>query len=239
MLFVGNSLTYVANTPAVYSTLATANGHPTRSDMIVRGGATLAERVADGSVERALSQGGYTTLVIQERGGDLTCSFGPDACAQSRTAIAALAAMAREQGANVVLLGTYQSHPAASLAIVEEERVAADDAGIAYAEISGKLQALRAAEPELAWFAQDDMHPGKDLALLNAMVLYEALHGAMTYVGRLCVSAPIYGTVSGLDQTLRRAESPPPLAATPREACYRIETMGKIQRAVRSAGTGS
>src|SRR5690606_32452557 len=56
VLFVGNSLTYVANTPAVYSALAAANGHPTRSDMIVRGGATLAERVADGSVERALAQ---------------------------------------------------------------------------------------------------------------------------------------------------------------------------------------
>src|SRR5690606_4595357 len=56
--------------------------------------AALAGRVADGSVERALSQGGYTALVIQERGDDLTCSFGPDSCAQSRTAIAALAAMA-------------------------------------------------------------------------------------------------------------------------------------------------
>ena len=239
MLFVGNSLTYVANTPAVYSALATANGHPTRSDMIVRGGATLAERVADGSVERALSRGGYTTLVIQERGGDLTCSFGPDSCAQSRTAIAALAGRAREQGTDVVLLGTYQSHPAASRAIVEEERQAAAEAGIAYAEISGKLQALRGAEPELAWFAEDDMHPGKDLALLNAMVLYEALHGDMTYVGRLCVSAPIYCTVSGLDETLRRADSPPPLAETPREACYPAETVEKMQRAVRFMAAGN
>lgn len=54
ILFVGNSLTYVGNLPAVLQHLATANHKLMEVDMIVKGGATLTERVADGSVERAL-----------------------------------------------------------------------------------------------------------------------------------------------------------------------------------------
>ncbi|GGA82066.1 hypothetical protein GCM10011521_20550 [Arenimonas soli] len=78
VLFVGNSLTYVGNVPALYSAIATANAHTSASDMIVRGGATLHQRVDDGSVARALAKGTYTHLVIQERGGDLTCLFGAE-----------------------------------------------------------------------------------------------------------------------------------------------------------------
>ena len=54
VLFVGNSQLYVGNMPAVFAALASANGHPVASDMIVRGGASLADRVADGSIAAAL-----------------------------------------------------------------------------------------------------------------------------------------------------------------------------------------
>ena len=107
VLFVGNSLTYVGNLPAVYSALAADNGHTVHSDMIVRGGATLSQRVADGSVARALESDRYAVIVLQERGGDLMCSFGPGSCVDSRAAIKALVALVREHGADVVLLGTY------------------------------------------------------------------------------------------------------------------------------------
>jgi hypothetical protein len=41
VLFVGNSLTYVGNTPAVFDALTRASGRPSSSDMIVQGGAAL------------------------------------------------------------------------------------------------------------------------------------------------------------------------------------------------------
>jgi len=53
LLFVGNSLTYVGNLPAVLDALAAANGRTIASDMLVSGGATLSERVADGSAGSA------------------------------------------------------------------------------------------------------------------------------------------------------------------------------------------
>lgn len=52
-LFVGNSLTYVGNLPAVFSALSSANGRTVTGDMIVRGGATLSQRVANGSATDA------------------------------------------------------------------------------------------------------------------------------------------------------------------------------------------
>lgn len=236
VLFVGNSLTYVGNVPAVYSALAEANGHSTTSDMIVRGGATLSQRVADGSVKNALSQGNYTAMVIQERGGDLICSFGPDSCVESRAAIHELAALAEEDGLKVVLLGTYQPHPISSRRIVEKEFEAASKAGITYAEVSETFRDLREREPGLTWFADDGMHPGRDLALLNAVQVYEALHEALPAAAPLRVTAPIYGTTSGLDERLRGAEDPPPLADTPGDLFYSSETVQKLLSVISGGG---
>jgi len=228
VLFVGNSLTYVGNVPAVFSAIAQANGRLVASDMIVEGGATLTQRVSDGSVARALEKNGYSALVLQERGGDLICSFGPDSCVQSRQAIRALAALAKGKGVSVVLLGTYQPVPAVSQRLIEAELSAASEAGIPYVEVSEKLRQLRTTAPELTWFASDSTHPGKDLALLNAILVYQALHGSLPKPVPFTVNAPIYGSTSGLKATLRQADAPPPLPATPRELHYSSDTLAKL-----------
>lgn len=228
VLFVGNSLTYVGNVPAVFSALAAANGKPFASDMIVRGGATLTQRVSDGSIARALEERKYTAIVLQERGGDLMCSFGPDSCVQSRQALKSLATLARQKGLYVILLGTYQSDRTASRRLITEEASAAAEAGIPYIEVSEKLQRLRTTAPELTWFADDGVHPGKDLALLNAVLIHKALRGSLPSPGPLAVIAPIYGSTSGLTETLRQADAPPPLATTPGEVHYSSDTVGKL-----------
>lgn len=236
VLFVGNSLTYVGNTPAVLDALAAASGALVSSDMIVEGGATLTQRVNDGSVGRALAGKRYSVIVLQERGGDLICSFGPESCSESRKAIKALVALARKSGARTCLLGTYQGNPDASKAIVAAESAAAAEAGIPYLEISERLQALRAAAPTMRWQAPDGMHPGSDLALLNAAVLHQALLGRPPRIAALIVNAPIYGTTSGLTKAIRAAEDPPPLMATPRSVEYPTESLKTI---VQSLGAGS
>lgn len=228
VLFVGNSLTYVGNVPAVFSALATANDHAVRSDMIVKGGATLQQRVADGSVERALATHAYTTLVLQERGGDLMCSFGPDSCAMSRDAVKTLAGIARDKGVRVVLLGTYQTLPAPSRALVEAESAAAVDAGIPYIEVSEEFRRLRAAEPGLAWFHADGMHPGEDLVLLDAILLYRQAFGSFPDTRDFTVDAPIYTSDSGLFPELRSADAPPPKAGTSQGTSYAAATIERL-----------
>jgi len=235
VLFVGNSLVYVGNLPAVFSALAAANGHTVHSDMIVQGGATLGERVADGSVARALSSHAYTTVVLQERGGDLMCAFGPDSCARSRAALKSLADLAAEKGARIVLLGTYQSLPASSRRLVEAESSAAADAGIPYIEISGQLQRLRTAEPGFAWFYTDGMHPGKDLVLLDAILLYRQAFGSLPDARGFTVDAPIYASNSGLTPEARPADAPPPKAGTPHGISYAAATIGRLRSLIGQA----
>ena len=236
ILFVGNSLTYVGNTPAVFDALAAANGFPISSDMIVRGGATLTQRVNDGSVARALAAKHYTAVVLQERGGDLMCAFGPSSCVESRSAIQALTSLAKRAGANVYLLGTYQDNQKASEALISAESAAAAEAGIPYIGVSGKLQALRASEPDMGWFASDGMHPGPSLALLNATLLHQTLLHKEPRPAALTVAAPIYGITSGLVENVRGAEDPPPLPATPSNIQYSAET---VQQLLRSLGTSA
>ncbi len=237
-LFVGNSLIYVGNTPAVLDAMRAENGKFVASDMIVKGGATLTQRLEDGSVARALASKRYTALVLQERGGDLVCAFGPSSCVESRAAIKSLASLAAKEGAKAYLLGSYQADPDASIAIVAAESAAAAEAGIPYIEISQKLQSLRAASPLLEWMAPDGMHPGLGLALPNAASVYHALVGQPPARSALKVKAPIYGTTSGLTESLRAAEDPPPLPATPASIAYPAEWIRLVTQAV-SPGSGS
>lgn len=233
VLFVGNSLTYVGNLPAVFSTLASANGHPLESDMIVRGGATLTERLDDGAIAHALDGRRYAVLVLQERGGDAICAFGPESCAHFRASLKTIARMAEEKGVtSVVLLGTYQAMPAISQAIVEQEAAAAAEAGIAYVEVSQTLQRLGRVQPALAWFDADGMHPGKDLTLLDAVLLHRHLFDTLPDAQTFVVNAPIYGVQSGLTETLRAADAPAPKADTPHSITCTADTLQALLNAL-------
>lgn len=218
VLFVGNSLIFVSNLPAVFSALANANGHPVRSDMIVRGGAMLDDRVRDGSVVRALATNAYTTMILQERSGHLMCSLRPALCLQSERAIKSLAKAARDHGVPTMLLGTYQIQPWASRELVEGESRAAARAGIAYVGVWEKLQRLLRAEPELGWYQADGLHPGKDLALLDAILIYRQMFGSDPEVKSFTVHALIYTDNRGrpdvsatVDTTSQKVRIPMPV----------------------------
>ena len=234
VLFIGNSLTYVGNTPAVFAALTEKGPNPVATEMIVEGGATLSQRVKDGSVARALSGRHYSVVILQERGGDLLCSFGPESCTESRQAIKELATLARTHGAKVALLGTYQSIPQMSVALVQSESDAANETGIPYIEISEKLRALQDKLPGSQWFAPDGIHPGPSLALLNAIAIFETLYGTSPPATTLTVRAPIYGTTSGLKSTLRQADAPPPRNDTPIGISYQATDVQRILAHIKS-----
>jgi hypothetical protein len=227
ILFVGNSLTYVGNLPATFAAMANANGHPVHSAMIVEGGATLEQRVADGSVLQALASYRPAVLVLQERGGDLLCGSNDTACRRSRQALQALARAGREAGAQVLLLGSYQSHPRASAMLVEQERDAANRAGIAYVEVSETLRRLSGETGSLAWYDADGVHPGPALTLLDAVRLYRTLFQALPARG-FDVAAPVYTTSSGLRAELRDAAAAAPRPDTPQGIRYDDATIERL-----------
>lgn len=193
VLFVGNSQVYVGNLPAVLEALAGASGTPIDSDMIVEGGATLEQRVDDATVTRALEAKHYDFVVLQERGGDLVCAFSPDSCTRSAAAVAELGRVIRAHGAKPMLLGTYQGLARASEALLDGEGAAARDAGMPYIAVSGRLAKGRASLPDAAWMHADGGHPGHDLILLDAVLVYMQVFGNAPPVAGFRVDAPMYG----------------------------------------------
>ena len=233
-LFVGNSLIYVGNLPATYAALSTANGHPVHSQMIVKGGALLDQRVTDGSVQRALSEHHPQLLILQEQGGALLCWPDQSACTKSQAAISTLAKAGSDAGARILLLGSYQAQPAASARLIAKETAAAEQAGIPYVAISEALRSAAAAAPDLQWYDADGMHPGPALTLLDAIQLYRAVHGRLPEHG-FSVAAPIYLPKSGLDADLRNADTPAPLANTPTHIHYPDAMIQRINALLSSA----
>ena len=80
VLFVGNSLVYVNNLPAVLRAVAGAQPVPVVIDTqtFVAPGGTVAERWSDGHAADALAAGQWDFVVLQERGGLLACMVDPE-----------------------------------------------------------------------------------------------------------------------------------------------------------------
>ena len=112
VLFIGNSITYVNDLPSAFASLAT-RGTPVEVDMIASAGASLADVANRPLVERALAEGGYTDVVLQERGGEAfcpaTCQKDPSAILPAMQAAREVSRQARASGARVFYLGTWQS----------------------------------------------------------------------------------------------------------------------------------
>lgn len=191
VLFVGNSLTYVGNLPAVVEALAANNGKSLQADMIVKGGATLTQWLDSGAVQRALKAQHYDYVVLQERGNDFACGFGPQVCKDSRHALHALAAIVRSAGAKPLLMGTYQIDHGASEALVAAESKAAHAETMPYIDVSTRLNAGRERVPYDDWFAKAG-HPGHALVLLEAVLLYQQLYGELPGAKPLEVRAPMF-----------------------------------------------
>lgn len=231
VLFVGNSLTYFGNLPAVFAALARANGHAVHSYMVVSPGGTLSERVADGSAVGALRKCHCNVLILQERGGDLFGSFGNTAERDSRRAITKLATIGDAARATVILLGTYNGRQVTPR-LVAMESAAARAASIPYVAVSGRFWCLRDLYPSLQWLRRPSGHPGADLTLLDSVLLYRQLFGALPAATGFEVHAPIYGDHSGLEPTLRDASAPPPNADTPMSVSYSAAVVGQLVKAL-------
>ena len=194
VLFVGNSITYVNNLPATFQALAAAQGKPVEAAMLVRGGETLSGHLASGLLTKELLSG-FDEVVLQERGGDLLCvqysQAMIDGCEKSHEAHRRLVQMAKEAGAEPLLLGTYQLGPAAA-AIEDKEIALAHELGIRPVTVSRELARDREQRPDAAWLHADGMHPGSELSMLMAIKLYRAVFGALPQAREVVVAGNPY-----------------------------------------------
>lgn len=192
VLFVGNSLIYVGNLPAVLQHLATTNHKSMEVDMIVKGGATLTGRVVDGSVEHALQAKHYDYLILQERGGDALGAFGDASQKQVQSALQELSRIAVMHRVKAISLGGYQPSPKMTTVLLETERAVARQASIDYLDVQTSFMTGKIEHPNAEWLYADKGHPGHDLILLEAVLLFKHLFGYLPEANELTVNAPMY-----------------------------------------------
>jgi predicted alpha/beta superfamily hydrolase len=193
VLFIGNSLTYVNDLPSAFASLA-PKGTRLAVDMIAHGGAALADDVHDPMVARAVATGGYTDVILQERGGDAFCPVGcqkagATLAAQASTADVAL--MARASGARVYYLGTWQTSRETNEALRYGETHIANAIDAPYIEIAEPRRKLMEATPSLAWTNADGQHPGYATTAMMALRTWRMVMGVEPR-GVPCVAGEVH-----------------------------------------------
>lgn len=194
VLFIGNSLTYVNDLPNAFASLA-PDGTRLDVDMIASAGASLADAMRNSLVTKALSKGGYTEVILQERGGDAFCPAacrleGVSALPAMRSATEA-SRMARAEGARVFYLGTWQSDRQTNEALEFGERAIASASGAIYVDIAEPRRKLMQAHPDFAWTHADGQHPGYATTAVMALRLWRAMFG-VTPTTVPCVAGEVH-----------------------------------------------
>ncbi|HEX6290905.1 MAG TPA: hypothetical protein VFZ66_17100 [Herpetosiphonaceae bacterium] len=176
VLFIGNSLTYSNDMPAIVEALAKASGerrlvHKT----IASGGVGLEDHWHQGPARKTIAQGSWDVVVLQQ---------GPSALPESRTILLdysrRFAEEIRRAGARPAL---YMVWPATDR--FRDFDRASESYQIAAKDIQAMLfpagEAWRAAwrrDARAALYSRDGLHPSVFGSYLTALVVYEQLYGS-------------------------------------------------------------
>lgn len=175
LLFIGNSLTYVNDVPAIVASLAQAAGNPapvTRA--VVAGGASLEDHWKRGRARQAIEEGGWSFVVLQQ---------GPSALPESRLLLIQYARLFAEEirkaGATPVL---YMVWPSSDRR--QDFRGVSDSYRQATKEVDGILCPVGDAwqnawkrDPSLELYSADGLHPTPGGSYLAGLVIYAQLYG--------------------------------------------------------------
>jgi hypothetical protein len=174
LLFVGNSLTYVNDLPALVAGLAEGAGEPAPVwDAVVEGGFSLEDHWARGAAQRAIARGGWDFVVFQQ---------GPSASAEGRLSLARdakrYAELVRKSGGRAAL---YMVWPSKSRSgdfpgVVDSYRAAADRAGALLLPAGEAWRIAAKTAPEIALYSKDGLHPTLEGSYLAAAVIMARLY---------------------------------------------------------------
>lgn len=196
VLFVGNSLTYVNNLPALLRALGEAQGMAITTETWAAPGGTLAERWREGHVADALRARRFDVVVLQEQGGHLAaCMASAEEqrkapCAASLRAYRDIAKLAQARGARTFLFQTWGPDRQWQARLDRSLRLVADQASASIFDAAGALEALHAARPATVLYP-DGTHPSTQASLMLALALYRDISGAGPIARDLRVRAPL------------------------------------------------
>jgi len=183
VLLVGNSLIYAQNVPGLLRALAASQtgGPLLETASFVAPGGTLAERWKDGAAAKALREGQWDVVVLQERGGLLACMASSEQrqqpeCRASQRAHKQFAELAESRGARVLLFGTWGPDAAWQLNLDRGLAAIARNTGAETVELGEMLREQDKRQPSTPMFS-DGVHASLEGALLIAARLYRSIAG--------------------------------------------------------------
>lgn len=178
LLFIGNSLTYGNDLPGLVKQVAIAAGQPAPTvKMVASGGYNLEDHWNDGAARKALAEGRWDYVILQQ---------GPSSLSASQKD---LLTWTRRFAPEIRRAG---GRPALYMVWPEKARLAVwRDVGIAYAAAAADVDGLLLPAGDawrLAWqreaclplYGRDDFHPSPLGSWLAALVTYHGVYGSST-----------------------------------------------------------
>ena len=211
VLFVGNSLTYTNNLPRMVRAIAASQtgGPVIETATYAIPGAELDDLWDEGHAAAALREGDWDVVVLQERGGLLSCvarSTRDPECRRSDGAHRRFSELAGERGARVLLLMTWPPSRGNDLGNGVQLRKRAERLTDAYRLVAtrlgggGREVAVVPAAATLYRFAGnrpaeevlvDGIHPSVSSSLVMAAQLYQAISGREARPADLLIDFPL------------------------------------------------
>ena len=198
VLFIGNSLTYVNNVPALLEAVADRAGvRPMDTEMLVAPGAFLADFVNAKTVVDRLGREHWDVVVLQELGGHLACMSTaerprPTECTEAIASHRKLAKLARANGARVVLFGTWSMTPGIQGLVSKGSRRVASAVGAEVADIGWMLDRAQRLDASLDLFYPDRGHLKPTGSVLAAIGLWQAIEKRPAAPGMFRAEVPVW-----------------------------------------------
>lgn len=210
ILFVGNSLTYTNDLPAIVAELARQGGEPIEVATIAHPDFSLADHLATGEAAQRIAKEAWDLIVLQQ---------GPSALPESRVELVAsvrrFAELTRARGTSIALFSVWPAadRPTAFDSVTASYQSAARAVGGVLFPAGRAWTLAWQHRPTLPLYGADGFHPSPLGSLLAALVVHRGI------VGRSLSTLPDSVIVGGKPLRVSRHEAATLLAAV--QAAYR------------------
>ena len=182
VLFVGNSLTYANELPAMVREMARAAGGP-RVDVttVAKPDFGLVEHWQDGAASKAIARGRWDLVVLQQGP-----SSQPDSRVILRDYVRRFDEQIRNVGARTALYSVWPSRARSRDfdGVSESYALAAKDVGALLMPAGEAWRAAWRRDPALPLYDRDGFHPSQLGSCLAALVVYNAIAHSVSSTGR-------------------------------------------------------
>ena len=172
VLFIGNSLTYTNNLPALVEEMATLDGKKISTHSILLANYSIEDHWNEGVAEAEIEKGGYDYVVFQQ---------GPSALPESQFLLLEYAGrFAKVCQENKSKMALYMVWPSKARLfdldnVIRSYTNAAEKTGSLLCPAGLSWKYAWQASPSTSLYGPDDFHPGIDGSVLAALTVYAVL----------------------------------------------------------------